>query len=114
MTRHIKKPPSGEREREKVRTEAINKEQSKDWYSSRIRTLWPGMELMDREFLCPLCFVNRFPSDILLRCHIFSLRPYSLPSAGDKQEEMILNDPAAMYRFNDVVLVILSGLFGGL
>ena len=31
-----------------------------------------------------------------------------------KQEEKILNDPAAMYRFYDLIIMILSGLVGGL
>ena len=31
-----------------------------------------------------------------------------------EQEENILDEPAAMRRFNDVVVVILSGLIGGL
>ena len=32
----------------------------------------------------------------------------------EKQEVKILNEPAAMYRFNDVVVVTLSGLIGDL
>ena len=32
----------------------------------------------------------------------------------EKQEEKILNEPAYPYRFYDVVIVILSGLSGGL
>ena len=31
-----------------------------------------------------------------------------------KQEEKILNDPAVMYMLNDVVVLILSALIGGL
>ena len=31
-----------------------------------------------------------------------------------KQEEKVLDEPAAMYKFNDVVIVILNGLISGL
>ena len=45
----------------------------------------------------------------------FKRRKLQQPSLKEtKQEEKILNGPVAMYRFNDVVVVILSGLIGGL
>ena len=46
-------------------------------------------------------------ADMILNREIYIYR-------SRKQEEKILNDPVAMYRFNDIVFVILNGLISGL
>ena len=38
----------------------------------------------------------------------------SQQKGSGKQEEKMLNDPAAKYRFIDIEVVILNGLFSGL
>ena len=46
--------------------------------------------------------------------HAYKWANWQLARIEHKQEENISHDPAAMYRFNDVVVVILSGLIRGL
>ena len=54
---------------------------------------------------CRLCSVSYSAGQV--NKHSYKQR---IDVSGNKQEEKILNEPAAMYRSNKIVIVILSGL----